>query len=92
MLPDFVVISVSCQIEALIAYFKIDELKDALLSLEEFQDMTISDVTSFSRYNNSTAFYRGVAYNVGCFGCQTTLQLQPWLFAVLTQVLPLGLL
>jgi len=25
-------------------------------------------------------------------GCHTTLQLQPWLFAVLIQVLPLGLL
>jgi len=54
------------KIEALIPHFKIDEIKKALLSLEEFQDMTISDVMSFSSYNNSTAFYRGVAYNVGC--------------------------
>jgi len=54
------------KIEALIPPHKVDEIKEALLSLDEFQDMTISDVTSFSRYNNSTAFYRGVAYNVGC--------------------------
>ena len=50
------------KIEALIPHFKIDEIKEALLSLEEFQDMTISDVMSFSSYNNSTAFYRGVAF------------------------------